>query len=178
MRARRQVLIDNLDLPGTAFCHAYTKIPDEWLTDLYEQDTSGDGRGIALMAVGGDGRRELCPFSDLDVVLLHRGRRDISATADKIWYPVWDEGIALDHSVRRPNEALDMAAEDLRVALGLLDARVICGEPKVAESVLEGALDRWIRQKPPWLGVLAGLVDERHATNGDVGFLLEPDLKE
>ena len=130
------------------------------------------------MAVGGYGRGELCPFSDLDVVLVHRGKGDVSATADRIWYPVWDEGISLDHSVRRPSEALDMAGEDLRVALGLLDGRVICGDAKVAEPMLEGARDRWAKQKPPWLRVLADLVAERHRSYGDVGFLLEPDLKE
>ncbi len=149
-----------------------------WLTGLFDQATGGDGRGMALVAVGGYGRGELCPFSDLDVVLVHKGRRDVSATADRIWYPVWDEGITLDHSVRRPGDVLAMAGEDLRVALGLLDARVVCGDAKVAEPVLEGSRERWVKQKPPWLGVLADLVDERHRSYGDVGFLLEPDLKE
>jgi [protein-PII] uridylyltransferase len=178
LRVRRQELIDRSDLGGDAFCRAYASAADTWLTGLFEEACGGDARGMALVAVGGYGRGELCPFSDLDVVLLHKGRKDISSTADRIWYPVWDEGISLDHSVRRPSEALDMAAEDLRVALGLLDGRVICGEAKVAEPVLEGARDRWERQKPPWLGVLADSVAERHAANGDVGFLLEPDLKE
>ena len=178
LRSRRQELIERRDLQGDAFCQAYSAAADEWLTGLFDDATGGDARGLALLAVGGFGRGELCPYSDLDVVLVHKGRKDVSATADRIWYPVWDEGISLDHSVRRPNEVLDMAAEDLRVALGLLDARVICGESKVAEPVLEGARDRWVRQKPPWLGVLADLVAERHRTNGDVGFLLEPDLKE
>jgi len=178
LRRRRQELIDQRDLQGDAFCRAYSAAADEWLTALFDDATGGDSRGVALIAVGGYGRGELSPYSDLDVVLIHKGRKDVSAAADRIWYPVWDEGISLDHSVRRPNEALDMAAEDLRVALGLLDARVICGESKVAEPVLEGALDRWVRQKPPWLGVLADLVAKRHGSNGDVGFLLEPDLKE
>ena len=178
LRARRQTLIERTDLRGDEFCHAYAASADEWLTDLFDRATEGDSRGLALMAVGGYGRSELCPFSDLDVVLLHKGRRNLSATADKIWYPVWDEGITLDHSVRRPGDALEVAAEDLRVALGLLDARVVCGDPKVAEPVIEGARERWVRQKPPWLGVLVDLVAERHRSNGDVGFLLEPDLKE
>ena len=178
LRSRRQELIDRPDLQGDAFCRAYSAAADAWLTGLFDEATGGDARGMALVAVGGYGRGELCPFSDLDVVLLHKGRKDISAAADRIWYPVWDEGIALDHSVRKPSEALDMAAEDLRVALGLLDGRVICGEAKVAEPVLEGAKERWARQKPPWLGVLAEKVAERHASNGDLGFLLEPDLKE
>ncbi len=178
LRARRQALIERTDLRGDAFCRAYAHEADQWLTDLFDQASGGDTRGMALLAVGGYGRGELCPFSDLDVVLVHKGRRDISTTADKIWYPVWDEGISLDHSVRKPSDVLAMAAEDLRVALGLLDARVICGDTKVAEPVIDGARDRWVKQKPAWLGVLADLVAERHRTNGDVGFLLEPDLKE
>ena len=178
LRARRQLLIERSDLRGDAFCRAYADAADDWLTGLFDRATDGDSRGLALMAVGGYGRSELCPFSDLDVVLLHRGRRNMSATADRIWYPVWDEGITLDHSVRRPGEALEMAGEDLRVALGLLDARVVCGDPKVAEPVIEGARERWVKQKPPWLGVLVDLVAERHRSYGDVGFLLEPDLKE
>ncbi len=178
LRARRQELIERIDLKGDAFCAAYSAAADEWLTDLFDTACKGDPRGMALVAVGGYGRGELCPYSDLDVVIIHKGRKDIAAIAERIWYPVWDQGIALDHSVRKPNEALDMAADDLRVALGLLDARVICGEAKVAEPVLGGARERWIRQKPPWLGLLAEKVAERHASNGDVGFLLEPDLKE
>lgn len=178
LRARRQELIERTELKGDAFCAAYSAAADEWLTGLFNAACNGDARGMALVAVGGYGRGELCPFSDLDVVIIHKGRKDISDIAERIWYPVWDQGIALDHSVRKPNEALAMAADDLRVALGLLDARVICGEPKVAEPVLVGARERWIRQKPPWLGVLAEKVAERHASNGDVGFLLEPDLKE
>jgi [protein-PII] uridylyltransferase len=178
LRARRQELIERTELKGDAFCAAYSAAADEWLTGLFDAACNGDARGMALVAVGGYGRGELCPFSDLDVVIIHKGRKDISDIAERIWYPVWDQGIALDHSVRKPNEALAMAADDLRVALGLLDARVICGEPRVAEPVLVGARERWIRQKPPWLGVLAEKVAERHASNGDVGFLLEPDLKE
>jgi [protein-PII] uridylyltransferase len=178
LRERRQALIERTDLQGDAFCRSYSRVADEWLTDLFNQATDGESGGMALLAVGGYGRDELCPFSDLDVVLLHRGRRDVSATADKIWYPVWDEGISLDYSVRKPGEALEMAASDLRVALGLLDGRVVCGDPKLAEPLLDGAREKWRRQKPPWLGVLADQVAERQRSYGDVGFLLEPDLKE
>jgi [protein-PII] uridylyltransferase len=178
MREQRDALIAQADLQGDAFCAAYSEVADQWLTGLFEEASGGNARGIALVAVGGYGRSELCPYSDLDVVLLHKGRRDASAVADRIWYPVWDEGVSLDHSVRRPGDALDMANEDLRVALGLLDARVICGDAKLAEPVIHGARERWKKQKPPWLGVLADLVDERHAEHGDVAFLLEPDLKE
>lgn len=178
LREQRSALVERTDLQGTAFCLAHSRMADAWLTGLFNRATDGDEKGLALVAVGGYGREELCPYSDLDVVLIHKGRRDVSAVADRIWYPVWDEGVSLDHSVRRPNEALDIAGEDLRAALGLLDARVVCGDRTIAEPVLSGARQRWTKQKPPWLRVLADLVAERHATHGDVGFLLEPDLKE
>jgi [protein-PII] uridylyltransferase len=90
LRARRQTLVERTDLRGDAFCRAYAEAADEWLTGLFDEAAAEDARGMALVAVGGYGRGELCPFSDLDVVLLHRGRRDVSATADRIWYPVWD----------------------------------------------------------------------------------------
>ncbi len=178
LRERREALIQTPDLRGDAFCRAYSAAADEWITRLFEDAVDGDERGMALVAVGGYGRGELCPHSDLDVILVHRAKRDVTAVANRIWYPVWDEGIGLDHSVRKPSEVLDLAAEDLRVALGLLDARVICGDAKVAETVLEGARERWRKQKPPWLAVLADQVVQRHRSEGDVGFLLEPDLKE
>jgi [protein-PII] uridylyltransferase len=56
--------------------------------------------GVALVAVGGYGRKELLPGSDLDVLLLHEGRDDIARVADRTWYPVWDSGAHLDHAVR------------------------------------------------------------------------------
>ncbi|MGH9181514.1 MAG: hypothetical protein ACRDY5_07360, partial [Acidimicrobiales bacterium] len=68
---------------------------DRWLAGLL-----GPEDGVALVAVGGLGRRELCPGSDLDLVLVHRDRRDMRAVAERLWYPIWDAGLGLDHSVR------------------------------------------------------------------------------
>ncbi|MGA7420543.1 MAG: [protein-PII] uridylyltransferase [Acidimicrobiales bacterium] len=178
LRERRQSLIEQAGLQGDAFCRAYSDAADSWLTELFDAATDGSDRGLALVAVGGYGRGELSPFSDLDVVLVHRGRRDVSGIADRIWYPVWDQGIHLDHSVRRPNEVLKVASDDLRTALGLLDARVVCGDVNVADPLINNARDRWVQQKPPWLDDLSERVSERHAAHGDVAFLLEPDLKE
>ena len=130
------------------------------------------------MAVGGYGRGELCPYSDLDVVLVHDARRDISQVADAVWYPVWDEGIRLDHSVRRPSEVLEVAREDLRAQLGLLDGRVVAGDASVAEPMLAGPSTCGGPGPASGCPVLAAQVDERHRAHGDVAFLLEPDLKE
>ena len=62
-----------------------------------------------LVAVGGYGRSELAPGSDLDVILVHHDRRDVDEIAQRVWYPIWEEGIALDHSVKTVAGALDIA---------------------------------------------------------------------
>src|SRR5256885_10582729 len=84
---------------GAPWCQAHSDLVDRWLVDLFRAATDGaDGGGVALVAVGGYGRSELCPQSDIDVVLVHDGRRDIATIADPIWYPICDEGLHLGHS--------------------------------------------------------------------------------
>ncbi len=179
LRDRRQALLDRPDLVGNAFCTAYAAEADDWLAGVARRASGDSPRHLALLAVGGYGRGELCPFSDLDVVLVHRGRRDIARLADAIWYPVWDQGVHLDHSVRRPSEVLEAAAGDLRVALGLLDARMVWGDPKVADPLIAHAVSAWRSELGErWLSSLADQMLERRHSQGDVAFLLEPDLKE
>ncbi|MGO9343722.1 MAG: DUF294 nucleotidyltransferase-like domain-containing protein, partial [Acidimicrobiales bacterium] len=174
LREERQALLEDLSLQGIAFCRAYSAAADARLAELLSDAAGGDLVGLALVAVGGYGREELCPHSDLDVVLIHRQRRDVKAVADKVWYPVWDEGVRLDHSVRTPAEVLDVVGEDLRVQLGLLDARLIAGDPEVSDPVVARARELWRSRAPGWLPVLADQVTLRHRQHGEIAFLLEP----
>jgi len=179
LRERRRLLLADTDLQGDAFCRAYAAEADEWLSGVATRAVGETNRHLALLAVGGYGRASLCPYSDLDVVLVHRGHRDIKAVADAIWYPVWDEGVHLDHSVRRPAEVLSAAADDVRVALGLLDARLVWGDAKVADPLIENARTAWRDSLGTrFLPDLQGQMQERRRGVGDVAFLLEPDLKE
>lgn len=160
-------------LTGPPFCRAYADLVDEWFADLL-----GDEGGVALVAVGGYGRRELCPQSDVDVLLVHRGGADVAAIANRIWYPLWDSGIQLGHAVRTPREALALAVSDLDTATALLDSRRIAGDPTIAEAVVQGARHDWRKRGPGLIDKLAKRVESRHARAGEVSFLLEPDLKE
>jgi len=146
---------------------------DRWLASLL-----GAEPGVALVAVGGYGRRELLPGSDLDVLLLHNGRPGIAALADRIWYPIWDSGTRLDHAVRRPAEAREVARQDVRVALGLLHARHVAGDPELTSELRSGALADWRAAARSRLAELQALHEERAARSGELAFLLEPDLKE
>jgi [protein-PII] uridylyltransferase len=146
---------------------------DRWLASLL-----GDEAGVALVAVGGYGRRELLPGSDLDVLLLHAGRPDISVLADRIWYPIWDSGTRLDHAVRTPREGREVARGDLRAALGLLHARHIAGDLGLTAELRLGVLADWRAASGVRLAELQALHTERTQRSGELAFLLEPDLKE
>jgi [protein-PII] uridylyltransferase len=170
---QREALILDQSLQGPAFCRALADLVDGWLAGLL-----GEEPDVALVAAGGYGRGELAPGSDLDVILVHRGRRDIKAVADRIWYPIWDAKLDLDHSVKTVKEALAVAKTDLKAALGLLDARTIAGDPDLGGELVERARSQWQREARRWLRALGEAVAERHSRTGDVAFLLEPDLKE
>ncbi|WP_097922353.1 [protein-PII] uridylyltransferase [Streptomyces sp. wa1063] len=161
---------------------ALARLTDDWLTGLFTAAATRAGvRGAALVAVGGYGRGELSPRSDLDLLLLHDGSADaaaLAALADSVWYPVWDLGLALDHSVRTPGEARRTAGEDLKVQLGLLDARPVAGDLGLVASLRTAILADWRNQAPKRLPALHELCQERAERMGELQFLLEPDLKE
>ncbi|CAL9595567.1 [protein-PII] uridylyltransferase [Streptomyces sp. enrichment culture] len=158
---------------------ALAELTDDWLAGLFGAGTGGH-TGVSLVAVGGYGRGELSPRSDLDLLLLHDGRDDkaVAALADRLWYPVWDLGLDLDHSVRTPQQARKTAAEDLKVQLGLLDARHLAGDLGLTTALRTAVLADWRNQAPKRLPELRDLCAERAERQGELRFLLEPDLKE
>ncbi|WP_246103276.1 [protein-PII] uridylyltransferase [Streptomyces piniterrae] len=161
---------------------ALARLTDDWLTALLAGAASASGvHGAALVAVGGYGRGELSPRSDLDLLLLHDGRADpgaVAALADRLWYPVWDLGLDLDHSVRTPAEARTAAREDLKVQLGLLDARHLAGDPELTAALRTAAYADWRESAPKRLPELHEMCQERAERQGELQYLLEPDLKE
>ncbi|WP_333767390.1 [protein-PII] uridylyltransferase [Streptomyces sp. IBSBF 2435] len=158
---------------------ALAALTDRWLSGLATSAAEAAGTGgWALLAVGGYGRGELSPRSDLDLVLLHDSEKTIGGLADRLWYPVWDLGLALDHSVRTPDEARKAAADDLKVQLGLLDARHLAGDPALSSALRTAVLADWRNQAPNRLPALLELCQERAERQGELSYLLEPDLKE
>ncbi|MEX2289692.1 MAG: [protein-PII] uridylyltransferase [Mycobacteriales bacterium] len=170
-QARATILASQLT--GAALRCALVELYDRELAALF-----GDpGPGIALVAVGGLGRREVAPGSDLDLLLVHTDRPDVGRLADATWYPLWDSGAGLDHAVRTLDEALAVAAGDLKAALGLLDARHVAGDRALSAQLLDRTRAAWRAGAPARLPELRELVQERARTQGEVAFLLEPDLK-
>lgn len=158
---------------------ALAELTDDWLSGLFDAGAEGL-KGVSLIAVGGYGRGELSPRSDLDLLLLHDGSdtKAVAGLADRLWYPVWDLGLALDHSVRTPAEARKTAGEDLKVQLGLLDARHLAGDLGLTAGLRTAVLADWRNQAPKRLPELQELCAERAERQGELQYLLEPDLKE
>ncbi|MGN9808451.1 [protein-PII] uridylyltransferase [Micromonospora sp. BQ11] len=146
---------------------------DAWLRGLLP-----DRAGVALVAVGGLGRRQCAPYGDLDLVLLHAGVPGVDELAASLWYPIWDAGLRLDHSVRTLAEALSVAQDDVKVALGLLDARLVAGDAALADALARTATDHWRRTAVRQLPGLREITAARWEAHGELAFLLEGDLKE
>ncbi|MET7969999.1 [protein-PII] uridylyltransferase [Micromonospora sp. NPDC005305] len=146
---------------------------DGWLGSAFPRRA-----GIALVAVGGLGRRQCAPYGDVDLVLLHAGVPGIDELAASLWYPIWDAGLRLDHSVRTVPEALSVAQDDVKVALGLLDARHLAGDPVLADQLVRTAADHWRRTAVRQLPRLREITTARWEAHGELAFLLEGDLKE
>ena len=158
---------------------------DRFLSQLFNTAEKADGRKnlgkeIALAAVGGYGRGELSPGSDLDILFLHSGKvsaDDLKAFVNDVLYPLWDKK-SVDHSVRTRSETRDAASSDLRVATGLLDIRLIAGNLDLVAGVQLDALDFWRKNAKENLANLHKSLQERHVRAGELAYLLEPDLKE
>lgn len=154
-----------------------TAAADELCRAAYDT-AGGPDTGVALIAAGGYGRGELAPQSDLDVVLVHDDAVEPGAVAELVWYPLWDSGSRLDHSVRSLSQMTTAAQEDLKVALGLLDIRHLAGDPNLTLRLRATMLAAWRRQARERLPALRDLVAKRHQVIGELAHVSVPDIKE
>ena len=153
------------------------------LVDLFHGALSVSGitdRQISLAAVGGFGRGELAPGSDLDIVFIHVGlpENQLSVFIKAMLNPLWTVGRAVDYSIRTRAETRVVSRGDIKVTLGLLDIRHIAGNEDLTTSVAADSNKQWRRRIRTYLPMLRDTIDQRTRTSGELAFLLEPDLKE
>ncbi len=154
---------------------------DSWLNELFEQAICAgiaSAEDFSLVAVGSYGRQELGPNSDLDLVLIHSEGVIPDHVAEKLWYPIWDSGVDLDHSVRTIRTAREVAGVDIKVFTGLLDARYIAGNKELALELRNTIHQDWRANAKKALPELSQLVSERRKNHGELFQLLEPSIKE
>ncbi len=170
-------------LPETFF-KPYTDALDALITELADDyslrlDTSR--KGLALVAVGGYGRREMSPFSDVDIMVLYEGRsrKEIEAFVKAFMYPLWDMGMDVGYSVRTSEECTALVSRDLTILTALMDSRYLWGDGMVFNRFSRDVLVRSLRKRPEkTLSLLHMSTRKRHAHYGRSIFLLEPHIKE
>ncbi len=171
---------------GGAACRAIADVYDRTLAERFDaaMHEHGDGAALALVATGGWARRELAPFSDIDFIVLHGdGRKDEAAAkrvSDALLYPLWDEKLAIGHSVREARAAARLAKDDLATATALLDARHITGDSRLTTELVRATLSALAPGGNP-NDLIASLAAEKRARHDRFGaslYLLEPNLKQ
>ncbi len=168
---------------GRARREALTRFGRDWLADIWGEATRGRATdGLALAAVGSIARGDAGPLSDYDLVLLHDGRAvgqgELDALAARLWYPVWDAGVKLDHSVRSVNQCRSIASADLSAAVGLLDLTTVAGDAEVVAAARSVLAHDWRSSARKRLPVLLEQLVSRHRRHGELAQSTEPDLKE
>ncbi len=148
---------------------------------LYPVAKGARADSIGVVAVGGYGRAELAPYSDVDILFLlsdKRSARD-EQIIDFVLYALWDLGLPVGHAVRSLDECIRRATADMTIRTGLLEARRVCGDDglfatlkrRFAAEVVDGSESEFVAAK------LAER-DARHRRTGDSRYLLEPNIKE
>ncbi|GIU86308.1 MAG: bifunctional uridylyltransferase/uridylyl-removing enzyme [Acidimicrobiia bacterium] len=180
LRERRTALVADGGLRGAAFGRALADVLDEALGGLLAE--LAVGVPVALVALGSYARRELCPGSDVDVLLLHdaRGRNvaSVRSLAERCWYPLWDAGFVTGHGVRTVKESLALAEDDVDALTAMLEVRLVAGDGALVDALRGRTHDLARRRRDRLLPALADAADARRVRPGPVAEMLEPDLKE
>jgi [protein-PII] uridylyltransferase len=170
-------------LHGHELLTKHTGLVDRFIIDRFKTSAAVEkaGNGIALIALGGYGRQELYPFSDIDLLLLHerKVKKFMQEAAESILYPLWDAGFEVGHSVRTVKDAVSFAREDFIFQVSLLDARLLVGSEDLHQEllklyrkkVLDGGREQFVR-------TMDRLCAERRQKYGAHAYLLEPNIKE
>jgi len=186
LRASRLDLAARMTGPGAAGVARRTagvELVLDALRDLWDDVTAGvDTTGLALGAVGSVGRGDASPVSDLDLLLVHEGRaraaEELGALAQRLWYPIWDAGLDLDHAVRSLAQCRQIASKDLPAAVGLLDLQPVAGDAALVARATSALLEDWRAAARRRLPELLASTRQRADRHGELAYLIEPELKE
>ncbi|MDD3798534.1 MAG: [protein-PII] uridylyltransferase [Novosphingobium sp.] len=156
-------------------------IHDHVVTDVYPTANRSTGERLAIMAVGGYGRGEMAPHSDVDIAFLTPGKQTAwcEQVIEAMLYFLWDLGLTVGHSSRSLDEMVRMAKQDLTIRTAMLEGRYVWGDQPLYEEanrrflaeVVAGTERQYVAEK------LAER-DARHKRLGDTRYVVEPNVKE
>ena len=166
---------------------ARTELAMQCLTELWNaacKDVSFPvpDSGIGFAAVGSLARGQLGPSSDLDLVIIYEPRtlndQQLNELANKLWYPLWDSGLDLDHSIRTRAQCEEVTDHDLPAAMGWLDVKPIAGDTALITTTATSILERWRKAARKRLPELLDSAKARLDEFGRLQYVNQPDIKE
>lgn len=154
---------------------------DHVIADLYPVNNRSSGERLTIMAVGGYGRAEMAPHSDIDIAFLTPGKQTAwcEQVIEAMLYLLWDLGLKVGHSSRSVDDMVRMARSDLTIRTAMLEGRYLWGDQELYEEasarffadVVAGTERQFVTEK------LAER-NERHKRLGDSRYVVEPNVKE
>lgn len=173
--------------PGVELCAAITDLRDEVILDLYQAalaglepaESTGLEERIALVAHGGYGRRDVAPYSDVDLMILHAGGRmePLARLAERLVRDVFDAGLVFGHSVRTIDEACTLACRDATIGSSLIESRFLTGSAGLFGQFMEEFRRRIRRRARSLLAAFQRARLEERLKFGETVYLLEPNVK-
>jgi [protein-PII] uridylyltransferase len=170
---------------GSATLGARSAAVDELVQALWQRAVESDRRlesGVAVLAIGGYGRRELFPYSDVDLLYLLDARvaeRDVKDSLRRISQELWDSGIRVSPATRKLSECERFAEENAEFTLSLMDHRMLAGDGVLYRQLAEETVPKLLeREQNTVVSRLMQLTRERHGKYGDTLFHLEPNIKD
>jgi [protein-PII] uridylyltransferase len=167
--------------PAFATCSALTMMMDDVIRAAFRTLEESARSQLAILALGGYGRAELCPHSDIDLMVLRAAGKDLESAgkaAKAFLHLLWDAGVDVGHSVRTVEEALALHGHSVDAWNSMLESRVICGDERLARTLYDRLLPGAAQSADRWL--IEGILEEQramHERNGSSVKLLEPNIK-
>ncbi len=184
LRTQRETLEElwKKGLSGQALLLEQSRLVDEFIVEHFDAAAGERAvESVALVALGGYGRSELFPYSDIDLLILFRedAKEEMEKVANGVLYPLWDTGLDVGHGVRTIDECSSFAKEDFFFQVAMLDARLLVGSEKLFEDLLaryridfiEGSRDEFVN-------AMKTFREDRRKRFGSHSYLLEPNIKE
>ncbi|MGB3209645.1 MAG: [protein-PII] uridylyltransferase [Desulforhopalus sp.] len=183
-RAERKALRERWEKGGNGdgLLLDHCRMVDEYIINsCVRSDVGACEEQVALVALGGFGRRELFPFSDIDLMILYhpKVKKQIGAVTDAVLYPLWDTGLEVGHGVRTVAESMSHAKEDYFFLVALLDARLIHGSRELFDELIASYRRRYVDGcREAFVEKMKMHRQSRRERFGSHSYLLEPHIKE
>ncbi|NKF23210.1 [protein-PII] uridylyltransferase [Solimonas marina] len=167
-------------LPADSLVHARSHLVDEVLRASWHKFLPDAASGIALVAVGGYGRAELLPHSDIDILLLHQdgALEEYRSALEQMTAFGWDIGLEVGQSVRTVAECVAEAEKDITVITNLLEARLLTGDAALFEQMQAALTPDKLWPVKDFFEAKKAEQQARHRKYDDTGYKLEPNVKE